>query len=105
MKREKLINVQVSRYDPDVDESSYFKNYKVPFEEKISVMNVLEYIYENLDHSLAFFVSCKRGNCGRCVVSVNGKNCMACTTEIKGDFRVGPAKGKKVVRDLRVDGI
>ena len=101
----KIINIEVLRFDSSVGESPYFQSYEVPFVEKRSVTNVLEYVYENLDHSLAFFQLCKRGNCGRCTVSVNGKNCLACTTEVKGDIRIEPAKNRKVVRDLRVEGI
>jgi len=105
MKKEKTIRVAVFRYDPDLDKAPYFNSYDVPFSEKMSVTNVLEHIYENLDHSLAFFVSCKRGNCSRCVVAIEGRNCLACTTEVKGDVKIEPAKGRKVIRDLRVEGI
>jgi succinate dehydrogenase/fumarate reductase-like Fe-S protein len=105
MKKEKTIRAEVYKYDPDVDKAPYFMTYDVPSTEKMSVTNVLEYIYENLDHSLAFFVSCKRGNCSRCVVAIEGKNCLACTTEVKGDVRIEPAKDRKVIRDLRVEGI
>ena len=105
MGKEKTLRVRVYRYDPNEDKAPRFKNYDVPFVEKMSVTNVLEYIYENLDHSLAFFVSCNRGNCGRCVVRMNGKNCLACVTEVKKDFKVEPAKGKRVIRDLRVENI
>jgi fumarate reductase iron-sulfur subunit len=105
MKKGKTIKAEVYRYDPDKDASPHFKTYEVPFAEKMSVNNVLEYIYENVDHSLAFFVSCKRGNCGRCLVTVDGKNCVSCTKEVTGDFKVEPAKGRSVIRDLRVEGI
>lgn len=105
MENKKTVKVEVYRYEPDVDESPHFKTYEVPFAEKMSITNVLEYIYENLDHSVAFFESCKRGNCARCTVSINGKNCLACVTEVKGDVRVEPAKNRGVIRDLRVEGV
>ena len=105
MAKRKTIKAEVYRYDPDVDKSPHFRSYDVPFREKMSITNALEYIYENLDYSLAFFESCNRGTCARCIVTVNGKQCLACVTEIKGDFRVEPAKARKVIRDLRVEGI
>ena len=105
MKKKKTVKVDVARYDPDTDETPSLKTYEVPYTEKMSITNALEYIYEELDHSLAFFVTCKRGNCGRCAVKINDNNRMACITEVKGDVRVEPAKGRKVIRDLRVEGI
>ncbi len=105
MKKKGTVKVKILRHDPETDKKPHLESYEVPFHQKMSVTNLLEYIYETMDPSIAFFVSCKRGNCGRCLVSVNGKNCLACTTEIKGNVRIEPAKGKRVIRDLRVENV
>lgn len=105
MRRPKVIKAKVYRYDPEVDSRPRFESYNIPFQEGMSVTNILEYIYENLDHSLAFFTLCKRGTCGRCLLNINGKNVLACLTEVKGDLEVRPLKKRKVIRDLRMEGI
>ena len=102
---EKKFNVECFRFDPDEDSMPDFKNYEVPFIEDLSVLNVLEYIYENLDPSLGFYSSCRRGVCGRCNIRVNGKACLACGTKVTGNLKLEPIKKDKVIRDLKIDDI
>jgi fumarate reductase iron-sulfur subunit len=44
----------------------------------MSVLDVIRYIYENLDRTLSFREACKIGWCGCCVVIVNGKAALSC---------------------------
>jgi len=63
----------------------------------------LDFRFENLDPSLAFYGCCDRNECGRCTVTVNGRPVLACTTRVKNDLCVAPLRGKSLVPDLVVD--
>lgn len=79
------------------------QEYMVPFEEReiVSVMNVLDYIYQNLDPTLAFFdhAACHQAACGKCAVKVNGKVRLACKEPAQEEMLLEPFKAQ-VVRDL-----
>ncbi|MFQ6111738.1 MAG: 2Fe-2S iron-sulfur cluster-binding protein [Nitrospinota bacterium] len=97
------IKVRVKRYDPSDGGRARFQSYEVPLEEGMSVLNVLNYIYENLDHSLAHYYSCRTGKCTGCHALVNGKVRLTCTTKAEGDLKLEPMPGYRVIRDLVVD--
>jgi succinate dehydrogenase/fumarate reductase iron-sulfur protein len=99
----KSILVTCLRYDPDVDTIPYQRTYEVPFSQGLSVLNVLTYIYENIDPGLGFYSNCDRGVCGRCTVTVNGRPALACTTLVTGDLELAPLCGRPLIRDLIVD--
>jgi succinate dehydrogenase/fumarate reductase-like Fe-S protein len=101
----KKITVECFRLDPDMDPQPSFQKYEVPFVRDSSVLDVLEYIYENIDPSLAFYASCRRGICGRCNIRVNGKARLSCGELVTGDLKLEPTRPKKVVRDLKVEDI
>lgn len=101
----KTININCFRYDPSADRKPRYQNYKIPFMAGVTAHDMLEYIYENLDSSLAFFSSCRRGICGRCMIRVDGKSYLACEVEITGDAQIDPLHPDRVIRDLKVDSI
>ncbi len=101
----KKITVKYFRFDPDTDAKPRFEKYEVPFVKDSSVMDVLEYIYENLDPSIAYYTSCRKGICGRCNIKVNGKARLSCGELVTGDLKLEPARPDKVVRDLKVEDI
>lgn len=77
--------------------------YRLPVERGESVLGVLQYVYENLDSSLAFYSSCRIGLCTGCLVRVNGKAVLACTTAAEGDMLIEPYHRESRVRDLVVE--
>ena len=97
------IKVTVQRFDPEVDSAPHAQNYEVPLSAGMSVLNVLNHIYENLDPSLGYYASCDRGVCGRCTMTVNGHSALACTKLVEGDVVIGPLRGRPLIRDLLVD--
>ncbi len=99
------IKVRVLRSDPSNAVKPHFDEYEVPIVRGMSVTNVLSYIYENLDSSLAYYGNCHRGVCGRCVITINGKRSKACTKLSSGDLTLEPIAKRKVIRDLIVEGI
>ena len=100
----KMIKVRVFRYDPAVDKESYYSNFEVPFEPGMSAMNVLDYIYQNLDGSIAYYdhAGCCLGICARCTAKVNGKSGLLCQTPVQGDILLEPVSKSRVIRDLVV---
>ncbi len=85
--------------------SERFQEYQVPVEKETSLYNLLMFISENLDPTLAFFkhAACKQGLCSRCAVKLNGKVCLACTEPVSaqaGTVTVEPINKNRVLRDL-----
>ncbi len=99
----RTITVTCERFDPGSDESPYRQSYQVPFSEGLSVLNVLTYIFEQIDPTLGFFNNCDRGVCGRCTMMVNGRPALSCTTLVTGDLELAPLAGRPRLRDLLVD--
>ncbi len=98
----KTINVKIQRSTMGKDDVN-MDSYEVPLEEKMSVSNVLEYIGNNLDTSLAFYTSCRIGKCMGCGMRINGKRGLACTTLVERDLVLEPDDRYPVIRDLVVD--
>lgn len=101
----KIVKVKCFRYNPEKDKEPYYQEYEVPLNGEMNVQNCLIYIRENIDPSLAFIANCRFGFCRRCLMKVNGKACLACTTVVKDDIVVEPLLKEKVIRDLWIEGI
>lgn len=88
----------------EIQRGDKWQSYSVPcFPKDTTVMDVLDYIFLNLDHTLAYYrhSSCKRGICGRCGVVVDGKAVLACvkTVDPKAE-RIQITPMKTPIRDL-----
>lgn len=99
------IKAKVFRFDPSVDASSYYETYEVPFEEGMSAMDVLDYIYQNLDGALAYYdhAACSLGICGRCTGRIDAKPGLFCQTPVEGDVTLEPLSKEKTLKDLVID--
>ncbi|MBI2304087.1 MAG: 2Fe-2S iron-sulfur cluster binding domain-containing protein [Chloroflexi bacterium] len=99
------IQVKVFRYDPSRDDAPRYDEFSVPRREGMVVGDVVEYIYENLDGSLAFRYECRTRQCGSCVIEINGRPAMMCMAPV-GDalsLVLEPLGSLPVVRDLVTD--
>lgn len=81
-----------------------YKTYVVEVEDGavVSVLNLLEEIYEQQDHTLAFFshAACRQAACGKCMVKVDGAVKLACKERVDaGEITIEPYCAN-VVRDL-----
>lgn len=68
-----------------IKKSEGLREYEVPVvSDAMTVMDVLDYIYSNLDHSLAYYrhSACNQGICARCAVKLDGKTVLACATRV-----------------------
>jgi len=95
--------VKVFRFDPEKDKKPRLQTFrKVPYQ-GMRVTDVLNYIYQNLDTSLAFRYSCRAGLCGVCLLKVNGKACLSCHRIAEKEMTIEPPSHYAVVKDLVVD--
>jgi succinate dehydrogenase/fumarate reductase-like Fe-S protein len=101
---ERKIKVSVFRYDPAFDDQSGHQTYEVPWTKGMSAMDALDYIYLNLDSTLAYFdhAGCTLGICARCTGRINGKPGLLCQTIVTDDVVLDPLNESRVVRDLVV---
>lgn len=104
----KKLKISVYRYNPDVDDAPYMKDYTLEVEEgrDMMVLDVLLKLKEQ-DPTLAFRRSCREGVCGSDGLNMNGKNGLACITPLSAlrgkNVVIRPLPGLPVVRDLIVD--
>jgi len=99
---ERRITARVFRLDPSADERPRYQEYQVPFEEGMSAMDVLDYIYQNLDGTLAYYdhAGCALGICARCNCKINGKAGLFCQVQVSGDLTIEPISPSRVLKDL-----
>ncbi|MDY6910810.1 MAG: 2Fe-2S iron-sulfur cluster-binding protein [Chloroflexota bacterium] len=98
-----LATVRILRSETSSDGESRFSTYEaVPFRDK-NVLEVLQYIYEELDPSLAFRGPCEANCCKGCTMRINGKPGLACEKRAEADMTIEPLSKFKVIKDLVVD--
>ncbi|MBN1314000.1 MAG: hypothetical protein JXA42_00970 [Anaerolineales bacterium] len=99
---ENTVTVTVSRFDPDRDDAPRFQRYEVPLVEGLTVLGAMDYIYEHLDPTLAYYdhAACAQGICKTCLASIDGKTALMCQTLVTGDVTVEPVRNFEVLRDL-----
>lgn len=100
MKKDKA-TVYIKRGMPQ--EEGSWADYQVPLAPNMTVLGVLDYIYENIDSSLAYYQSCRFGRCKGCLVSVDGKTVLSCDHSAFDGMRVGPVEKFVLIKDLVVD--
>lgn len=95
----KNITVTIGRGDND---HRFDQSYTVTADKNMSVLDMLDHIYENIDATIAYFSheACRQTACGKCAVRVNGEVCLACGKACpEEDFRIDP-KNDRIIRDL-----
>lgn len=99
---DKTITARVFRLDPCVDEEPHYDAFEVPLEEGMSAMDVLDYIYQNLDSTLAYYdhAGCSLGICARCTGRIDGKAGLFCQVPVSGDVTLEPISPSRVLKDL-----
>ena len=103
----KKMKFSIYRYNPEVDDKPYYQNYEVEIDaHDTKLLNVLIKIKDLYDDSVSFRRSCREGVCGSDAININGRNGLACLTDLK-DLKepvvIRPIPGLPVIRDLIVD--
>ncbi len=103
----RTIKLQIYRYDPDKDSKPYMQDVTVELQDTDKMLlDALQRIKADVDDSLSIRRSCREGVCGSDGMNINGKNGLACITnlnELKQPIVLKPLPGLPVVRDLIVD--
>ena len=97
---------QIYRYDPDKDAKPYMQTVEVELDgQERMLLDALVKLKEQ-DPSISFRRSCREGVCGSDAMNINGKNGLACLTNMNtlpGTIVLKPLPGLPVIRDLIVD--
>jgi len=103
MEKADLAKVTIFRFDPSKDAQPRYEVFEnVPYE-AMRVMDVLNYIFQNIDSTLAFRYSCRTGLCDACLMKVNGKAEVACKKLAEKEMLLEPVDKFVVLKDLVVD--
>lgn len=94
------VKIKVCRFNPNKDKEPHYEIYEVPYVKGMSARNALDYIRDNIDGSLAYYISCRIGKCLGCVANINGKNGLLCTTPLQPDMTLEPIKNRQIIKDL-----
>ncbi len=103
----RVVKFQIYRYDPDKDAKPYMQNLEVTLASTDKMLlDALMRLKSGTDDSVAFRRSCREGVCGSDAMNINGKNGLACITnlrDLKEPIVLKPLPGLPVIRDLIVD--
>src|SRR5512139_2163711 len=97
---------RVYRYDPEKDAAPYLKDYDVDLDPHDRMLLDALMRLKSVDDTLAFRRSCREGVCGSDAMNINGRNGLACITnltELREPVELKPLPGLPVIRDLIVD--
>lgn len=98
---------RIYRYDPEREQRPRFQDYQIVLEpNEHMVLDALVRLKSFVDDSLSFRRSCREGVCGSDGMNINGKNMLACVTNIRDleqPVVLRPLPGMPVLRDLVVD--
>ncbi len=103
----RTVQFEIYRYDPDKDTQPRMQKLQVtlqPFDRML--LDALIRIKAEVDDSLSLRRSCREGVCGSDAMNINGKNGLACVTnmrDLKEPIVLRPIPGLPVIRDLIVD--
>lgn len=102
------MKVSIQRFDPQADEKPYMQDYDVDLEQVngIMLLDVLEHIKAKIDPTLNIRRSCGGGVCGSDGMLINGKNGLACQTQVADlpkTITLYPLPSMPIIRDLIVD--
>ena len=107
MTEPRTVRFEIYRYDPDRDRAPRMQSLAVQLApgDKM-LLDALLRIKSDADDSLAFRRSCREGVCGSDGMNINGRNGLACVTnlrELAEPIVLRPLPGLPVIRDLIVD--
>ena len=96
----------IYRYDPDKDAKPYMQDIEVELDGSERMLLDALMKLKAIDPSISFRRSCREGVCGSDAMNINGKNGLACLTNmltLPGKIVLKPLPGLPVIRDLIVD--
>lgn len=107
---QKLKTFKIYRWNPDDNQQPIMQKFTIDLDEMRGkmVLDALIKIKSEQDPSLTFRRSCREGICGSCSVNIDGKNNLACLSEIDSNniskvSKIRPLPHMYVVKDLISD--
>jgi succinate dehydrogenase / fumarate reductase iron-sulfur subunit len=97
---------RIYRYDPEKDAKPRLQEYDIALDPHDRMLLDALIRLKATDDSLSFRRSCREGVCGSDAMNINGKNGLACVTNLKSlkePVELRPLPGLPVIRDLIVD--
>ncbi len=103
-------NIRIFRYDPQEGGGGRFDSFTlaIPDETTTTILDVLLRVQREQDATLAFRYACRVNMCGSCAMVVNGREALACKTNVSGfpagkEITIRPLNHFPVIKDLVVD--
>ena len=100
------MKLSIFRFDPDRDEKPYMQDYEIELESGDRMLLDVIVRLKARDDTLTFRKSCREGVCGSDAMNINGRNGLACITQVVGlkePVVLRPLPSFPVIRDLVVD--
>ncbi len=103
----RVMTISIYRYNPDKDDKPYMQDFQIDLSQVVGKMllNALEALKQQ-HPDIGFRRSCGEGVCGSDGMNINGKNGLACITQLNqlpDHVTLRPLPGFPVIRDLIVD--
>lgn len=98
--------IEIYRYDPDKDALPYMQRFEVDIDPRDRMLLDALIRLKSVDESISLRRSCREGICGSDAININGRNRLACQTNMKelpSRIVLRPLPGLPVIRDLIVD--
>ena len=103
----RVLQFEIYRYDPDSGKPPVMQKLQVQLHDTDRMLlDAILRIKATVDDSLSIRRSCREGVCGSDAMNINGKNGLACITnlrDLKQPIVLKPLPGLPVIRDLIVD--
>jgi succinate dehydrogenase / fumarate reductase iron-sulfur subunit len=97
---------QIYRFDPDKDDKPYMQTIEIELDGSERMLLDALIKLKSIDPTLSYRRSCREGVCGSDAMNINGKNGLACLTNMLSlpqTIILKPLPGLPVIRDLIVD--
>lgn len=101
-----VIKLLIQRFNPEEDEKPYMQAYELQSLEPGAMLLDALLLLKTQDPTLSFRRSCGEGVCGSDSMNINGRNGLACLTqinELKQPIEIRPLPGQPIIRDLVID--
>jgi len=101
------VTLEIFRYKPG--EQSHYDTFTVQVEDTAHVIDAIDKVWAEHDHTLTFRRACHHSSCGSCALRINGVEKLPCITRFSevGDgnipLRIEPLRNFPIVSDLVVD--
>lgn len=95
--------VHISRFNPHQDASPSIQTYEYELSTGMTVLDVLNYIHDNVDSTFCYSYCCRNGHCGLCAINIDKKPALACRKGAYDGMTLEPLLNFHTLKDLVID--